>query len=95
VSPSVAFTSKDALPSTSYISWITKENDYWINQFAPFFRFLTLLLSIPVVSYSASDYYKSAWYGLKNNIVNIDIPIVLGILVLFGRSIYEIATDYG
>ncbi len=82
-----------ALPE--YLSWITKENDYWINQFAPFFRFLTLLLSIPVVSYSASDYYKSAWYGLKNNIVNIDIPIVLGILVLFGRSIYEIATDYG
>ncbi|MDY3350403.1 heavy metal translocating P-type ATPase metal-binding domain-containing protein [Riemerella anatipestifer] len=82
-----------ALPE--YLSWITKENDYWINQFAPFFRFLTLLLSIPVVSYSASDYYKSAWYGLKNSIVNIDIPIVLGILVLFGRSIYEIATDYG
>ncbi|MFX1770563.1 heavy metal translocating P-type ATPase metal-binding domain-containing protein [Riemerella anatipestifer] len=78
-----------------YLSWITKENDFWINQFAPFFRFLTLLLSIPVVAYSASDYYKSAWYGIKNNIVNIDVPIVLGILVLFGRSVYEIATDYG
>ncbi|MDY3376295.1 heavy metal translocating P-type ATPase metal-binding domain-containing protein [Riemerella anatipestifer] len=82
-----------ALPE--YLSWITKENDFWINQFAPFFRFLTLLLSIPVVAYSASDYYKSAWYGIKNNIVNIDVPIVLGILVLFGRSVYEIATDYG
>jgi Cu+-exporting ATPase len=53
------------------------------------------LLSIPVVFYSASDYYKSAWFGLKNKIVNIDVPIVLGILVLFGRSVYEIATDYG
>jgi Cu+-exporting ATPase len=48
-----------------------------------------------VVFYSASDYYKSAWFGLKNKIVNIDVPIVLGILVLFGRSVYEIATDYG
>ncbi|WKS95628.1 heavy metal translocating P-type ATPase [Riemerella columbina] len=82
-----------ALPE--YFSWITKENDYWINELAPFFRFLTLLLSIPVVVYSASDYYKSAWYGLKHKIVNIDVPIVLGILVLFGRSVYEVTTDYG
>lgn len=82
-----------ALPE--YFSWITRENDYWIKELAPFFRFLTLLLSIPVVFYSASDYYKSAWYGLRHKIVNIDVPIVLGILVLFGRSLYEILTDYG
>ena len=69
--------------------------DFWLEEFAPFFRFLTFLLSIPVVAYSASDYYKSAWFGLKNKIVNIDVPIVLGILVLFFRSVYEIATNYG
>jgi Cu+-exporting ATPase len=27
--------------------------------------------------------------------VNIDVPIVLGIIVLFGRSLYEVATNYG
>lgn len=69
--------------------------DYWLKEFSPFFRFLTFLLAIPVVVYSASDYYKSAWFGLKNKIVNIDVPIVLGILVLFGRSVYEIASGYG
>ena len=69
--------------------------DFWIEQFTPFFRYLTFVLSIPVVLYSASDYYKSAWFGLKNKIINIDVPIVLGILVLFGRSFYEVATDYG
>ncbi len=69
--------------------------DYWLKEYAPFFRFLTFLLALPVVLYSASDYYKSAWFGLKNKIVNIDVPIVLGILVLFGRSVYEITTDYG
>ena len=69
--------------------------DFWLEEFAPFFRFLTFLLSIPVVVYSASDYYKSAWFGLKNKIVNIDVPTVLGILVLFFRSVYEIATNYG
>lgn len=69
--------------------------DYWMDQYKNLFRFLMFLLAIPVVFYSASDYYKSAWYGLKNKIVNIDVPIVLGIFVLFGRSVYEVATDYG
>ena len=31
----------------------------------------------------------------KNKIINIDVPIVLGILMLYGRSIYEVVTDYG
>ncbi|HEX7870878.1 MAG TPA: HAD-IC family P-type ATPase, partial [Chryseobacterium sp.] len=69
--------------------------DFWMEHYKGLFRILMFLLSVPVVFYSASDYYKSAWYGLKNKIVNIDVPIVLGIFVLFGRSIYEIATDYG
>lgn len=69
--------------------------DYWMEHYKGLFRTLMFLLACPVVFYSASDYYKSAWYGLKNKIVNIDVPIVLGILVLFGRSVYEIATDYG
>ncbi len=69
--------------------------DYWMEHYKGLFRILMFLLACPVVFYSASDYYKSAWYGLKNKIVNIDVPIVLGILVLFGRSIYEVATDYG
>lgn len=69
--------------------------DVWMHNYKGLFRILMFLLATPVVFYSASDYYKSAWFGLKNKIVNIDVPIVLGIFVLYGRSIYEIATDYG
>ncbi|WPO84577.1 heavy metal translocating P-type ATPase metal-binding domain-containing protein [Chryseobacterium sp. JJR-5R] len=69
--------------------------DYWMDHYKGLFRALMCMLAIPVVVYSASDYYKSAWYGLKNKIVNIDVPIVLGIIVLFGRSLYEVATNYG
>ncbi|SDE51712.1 heavy metal translocating P-type ATPase [Riemerella columbipharyngis] len=82
-----------ALPE--YFAWNYRHTDFWLKQMAPFFRYLTLMLSVPVFFYSASDYYKSAWYGLRNKIVNIDVPIVLGIFVLFVRSIYEIFTDYG
>ncbi|PIF44079.1 Cu+-exporting ATPase [Chryseobacterium sp. 52] len=69
--------------------------DFWMEHYKGLFRSLTFLLAIPVVFYSASDYYKSAWYGLKNKIVNIDVPIVLGIFVLFGRSAYEVISGYG
>lgn len=70
-------------------------NDFYFYQYKNLFRFLMFLLAFPVVFYSASDYYKSAWYGLKNKIVNIDVPIVIGIFVLFGRSLYEVITNYG
>lgn len=70
-------------------------NDFWMTKYKHLFRFIMFLLASPVVFYSASDYFKSAWFGLKNKIINIDVPIVLGILVLYGRSIYEVLTDYG
>lgn len=70
-------------------------DDVWFHSYKLLFRVLLFLFATAVVFYSASDYYKSAWYGLKNKIINIDVPIVLGIFVLYGRSIYEVVTDYG
>lgn len=59
------------------------------------FRALNLGLSLPVVLYSAWPFYTSAWKGLRHRWLNIDAPIVLAILVTFGRSLYEIATRTG
>ncbi len=68
---------------------------YWIEHFAPLFRWIAFGLSVPVVFFSARDYYESAWKGLKNKIATVDILIALGISVLFLRSIYEITTHTG
>ncbi|HHE65463.1 MAG TPA: heavy metal translocating P-type ATPase, partial [Bacteroidetes bacterium] len=54
------------------------------------FNWISIFLSLPVFLYSASEYYISAFKGLKNKIVNIDVPITLGIFALFFRSMYEI-----
>ena len=70
-------------------------DDAWMTQYKHLFRGILLFLATPVFFYSALDYYKSAWFGLKNKIINIDVPIVIGIFVLYARSIYEIVTDYG
>ena len=55
-----------------------------------FFNYLNLILALPVFFYSASDYFVSAYKGLRKKIINIDVPLSLGILVLFLRSVYEL-----
>lgn len=54
------------------------------------FNYLNILLSLPVIFYCASDYFISAWKGLKKKFINIDFPVSLGLAALFVRSLYEI-----
>ena len=70
-------------------------NEFWLEQYKHFFRWLMFALSIPVVFYSAQDYFISAYKGLKAKLLNIDVPIALGVSVLFIRSTIEIAFDIG
>lgn len=60
-----------------------------------FFVYLNLLLSLPVLLYSASGFFISAYTGLRQKWLNIDAPIALAIVVTFGRSVYEILTHTG
>ena len=60
-----------------------------------FFRYLNLVLSLPVFFYSAGEFYSSAWTALKQKFLNIDAPIVLAIWVTFARSLYEVFTGTG
>lgn len=60
-----------------------------------FFSYLNFFLSIPVFLYSSSGYFISAFKGLKKKIINIDVPLALGILVLFLRSSYEVIFQIG
>lgn len=60
-----------------------------------FFGYLNIALSLPLVFYSGWDYLRSAWNGLRQKHLNIDLPISLGILALFGRSLFEILSHSG
>jgi Cu+-exporting ATPase len=70
-------------------------NEYWLEQYKPVFRWLMFTYSIPVVFFSAQEYFISAYKGLRSKMLNIDVPIALGILVLFLRSTAEIIFDLG
>ncbi len=59
------------------------------------FSWLNLALAIPVMIYSASDYFTSAFKSFRQKQINIDVPIALGLLALFLRSSYDIITHTG
>ncbi len=69
--------------------------EFWIDQYKHTFRWLMFLFSLPVVFYSGSDYFISAYKGLRAKMLNIDVPIALGIAVLFLRSTSDILFDLG
>ena len=69
--------------------------EYWLEQYKGFFRWLIFALSLPSFLYSASGYYVAAWQAIKNRMLNIEIPIALGIVVMFIRSTTDIVFDFG
>lgn len=69
--------------------------EYWLNEYQDLFRWMMFIFSLPVVFYAGWDYFVSAYKGLRAKLLNIDVPIALGILVLFIRSTYDITFNLG
>ncbi len=70
-------------------------NEFWLDQYRGFFRWLIFALALPSFFYSASGYYVAAWKSIRNRMLTIEIPIALGIVVMFVRSTFDIVFDYG
>jgi Cu+-exporting ATPase len=59
------------------------------------FSWLNVALSIPVLFYSGNGYLMSAAKSFRQRQINIDVPIAVGLLALFFRSLYDIVTSSG
>src|SRR5690606_10887432 len=70
-------------------------NEFWLEQSKPLFRWLMFTFSLPVVFYASQDCFISAYKGIRSKMLNIDIPIALGIVSLFLRSTVDIIFDLG
>jgi Cu+-exporting ATPase len=57
--------------------------------------YLSFAVSIPVLLFSARDYFKSAIAGIRLRSLNLDIPIAIGILALYIRSCVAIFSQEG
>ena len=52
----------------------------------------SMVLTLPVVVYSAVQFYQGAWRDLRNRRVGMDTPISLAIVLAFGASLYALLT---
>jgi Cu+-exporting ATPase len=65
----------------------------------PFFKhlfgYISLALALPVLVYSAADYWRSAWVAVRQRLVTLDVPIAMGLAALYAQSAYEIVSGAG
>ena len=59
------------------------------------FTWLSALISIPVLVFSAEDYWKNAWYSIKSHRITMDVPLTIGIFAMFAQSAYELISKSG
>lgn len=64
-------------------------------KYAALFGWINLSFAVPSMLYSGRDYFTSAWHSLKQKQLNLDVPLALGIAILFIRSLLEIVSGSG
>ena len=59
------------------------------------FGIVSFILALPVITFCSSDFFLSAYKSLRKKIINIDLPLSIGILALFLESSFEIFSGSG
>ncbi len=60
-----------------------------------FFRWVSLLLTAPIVLYAARPFYTAAWRDLRARTLGMDVPVTLGIFGAFAASAWATVTGHG
>ena len=64
-------------------------------QYEGYLRWVSLLLTLPVMAYSALPFTRSAYRALRQRELNMDVPITLAIYYTFIASLYATVTNTG
>ncbi len=70
--------------------WVETEAQYRV-----FFHWVSLLLTLPVLLYSALPFFASAWRDLTHAQAGMDVPVSFGILTAFVASVWVTITGQG
>ncbi|WP_293746582.1 heavy metal translocating P-type ATPase [uncultured Paraglaciecola sp.] len=60
-----------------------------------YFNWISLLLTTPVILYSAAEFYSSAWRALRAKVVNMDVPIVLALSLTYVSGVFATVQNNG
>jgi Cu2+-exporting ATPase len=61
----------------------------------PFFYWVSLALTLPVLLYSAQPFLRGAWNDLRHARAGMDVPVSFGILAAFATSVWTTLTGVG
>ena len=65
----------------------------------PWFRmaagWIGICLALPVVTFSAGDFWRAAWLSLRQRTLTLEVPIVIGLVAIYVTSIGEVLAHRG
>jgi Cu+-exporting ATPase len=56
---------------------------------------LGLAMTLPVVAFSASDFWRTAWFSLRQRRLTMEVPIALGLAAIYLSSVWEVLSRRG
>ena len=56
---------------------------------------LGLALALPVVSFSAADFWRAAWFSARQRVLTMEVPIALGLAAIYAASVFEVLSHRG
>lgn len=75
------------------VSLYEGERSGMATQYASFFRWLSLVLALPAICFSALPFFRGAWSGLRLRAPQIDLPISVAIVLGFLLSVWNTAIE--
>src|SRR5690606_10021824 len=78
----------------AYPAYIAQDGTFDADM-AALMNWASLMLTLPVVFYSAIPFFQGAWRNLKNRALGMDVPVALGITAAFIGSVYATVTGMG
>ncbi|MBN9429179.1 MAG: heavy metal translocating P-type ATPase [Burkholderiales bacterium] len=64
-------------------------------EWASLMRWASLLLTLPVMLYSATPFFAGAWRDLRARTVGMDVPVVIGLVAAFTASLWATLSGHG
>ena len=71
------------------------EHSGMASPYEAFFRWLSLIVAVPVLGFSAAPFFQTALAGLRAGIVHIDLPIAVAIAIAATASAWNTVTGSG
>lgn len=63
--------------------------------FQGLFDGLNVAFALPVLVFSAADYFRVGWRAIRARTISIEVPVAIGLAVMFGRSVADLAVRRG